>query len=341
MPVISVVIPAFRAEATIARAIRSVLDQSIDDWEAVVVADDRVDYAAILRRSGIEDRRFRFLSTGRIGSGCHHARNVGLASACGDFIATLDADDLYLPRRLETLLPLATKDGAAADNLRVVDDETGHEICRAFGENFARGSLNITALLDMSVPLLPIVAREYAEPRLTGVEFGEDVVANLPLIDRIGPLPVIEASLSEYRIVRDSLSYNERSAENFEKSYSGLIERLTDGDQLGLSPANATAARKGMLRKRDLNRAFALARRGNAALDFQTFAASGGSRTQNGISSSMSSCLPPAPAIAGFRSRDAVGPAEPKSPLSAPVPPPARSSMVSAELKPCRTTSVE
>jgi hypothetical protein len=63
---------------------------------------------------------------------------------------------------------------------------------------------------------------------------------------------------------------------------------------------------------------------------------------QNGISSSMSSCLPPAPAIAGLRSRDAVGPVEPKSPLSAPAPPPpARSSMVSAELKPCSTTSVE
>ena len=341
MPVISVVIPAFRAEATIARAIRSVLDQSINDWEAIVVADDQIDYAAILRRSGIEDRRLRFLSTGRLGSGCHHARNVGLASVCGDFIATLDADDLFLPTRLETLLPLATKDGAAADNLRVVDDAIGHEISRAFGENFARRTLSIPALLDMSVPLFPIVARQHAEPRLTGVEFGEDVVANLRLIDHLDSLTVIGASLSEYRIVRDSLTYNERSAESFEKSYSSLVERLTHGDQLGLSPANATAAREGMLRKRNLNRAFALARRSNAALDFQTFTASGGSRVQNGISSSMSSCLPPAPAIAGLRSRDAVGPAEPKSPLSAPAPPPARSSMVSAELKPCRTTSVE
>src|SRR4029077_4882545 len=62
---------------------------------------------------------------------------------------------------------------------------------------------------------------------------------------------------------------------------------------------------------------------------------------QSGISSSMSSCLPPAAAIAGLRSRDAVGPGEPKSPLSEPAPPPARSRIVRAELKPCKTTSGE
>ena len=81
----------------------------------------------------------------------------------------------------------------------------------------------------MSVPLFPVVAREYAEPRLTGIEFGEDVVANLRLIDRIGSLPVIGASLSEYRIARASLSYNDHSADSFEKSYSHVIERLAHG----------------------------------------------------------------------------------------------------------------
>src|SRR5215213_3672318 len=73
------------------------------------------------------------------------------------------------------------------------------------------------------------------------------------------------------------------------------------------------------------------------------FADTGVNRHQNGISSSRSPRLPP-PAIAGWR---AAGREEPKSlelslPNSlAPPPPPARSSMVSAELNPCSTTSVE
>ena len=343
MPAISVVIPAFRAEVTIARAVRSVVDQSFDDWEAVVVADDQIDYAAILRSSGIDDRRIRLVATGRVGSGCHHARNVGLASTRGDFIADLDADDLFLPLRLATLLPLARQEGAAADNLRVVDDATGDVVCHAIGEDFSRRSVDTAALLDASVPFCPLVARQFTEPRMAGIEFGEDVVANLRLIDRIGPLTVVGARLSDYRVVRGSLSHNDNSAENFEKSYSDLIERLTHGDCLGLAPANATQAREGLLRKRDLDRAYAAARQENPALDFQTFAAHRrvGAARQNGISSSMSSRLPPAPAIAGRRSREAVGPAEPKSPFSAPAPPPARSSMVSAELNPCSTTSVE
>jgi succinoglycan biosynthesis protein ExoO len=343
VPVISVVIPAFRVEATIARAVRSVVDQTIDDWEAIIVADDGMDYTAILRRSGIDDPRLRFVSTGRVGSGCHHARNAGLVKAHGDFIADLDADDLFLPSRLATLLPLAQRQGAVADNVRVVDDATGDVICHAFSSDFSCRSLDAAALLDASVPLFPLVARQYARPRMAGIEFGEDVVANLCLIDRIGSLTVIGASLSDYRVVRGSLCHRDDSAENFERSYSDLIERLARGDRLGLSPANAAQAHEGLLRKRELNRAFASARRENEALDFQTFAARrrGSTVRQNGISSSMSSRLPPAPAIAGLRSRDAVGPAEPNSPSSEPAPPPARSSMVSAELKPCSTTSVE
>lgn len=345
MPSISVIIPAFRAEATLARAVRSVIDQSINEWEAIVVADDQIDYAAILNRSGINDPRIRFASTGSVGSGCHHARNIGLALARGDFIAHLDADDLFLASRLAALLPLASHRGAATDNVRVTDDATGNVICHAFIKEFSCRSLDTSALLDVSVPLFPLVARQYAEPRTAGIEFGEDVVANLRLIDRIGSLTVVGASLSEYRVVRGSLCHSDNSAENFERSYSHLIERLMRGDRLGLTPANAALAREGLLRKRDLNRAFAAARLDNQVLDFQTFAArvEAGKAHQNGISSSISSRLPPAPAIAGRRSREAVGPVEPKSPLSAPAPPPppARSSMVSAELNPCSTTSVE
>ena len=49
---VSVVIPAYRAQATIARAVESVLAQSVSDWEGVVVSDDGTDYEATLRAAG-------------------------------------------------------------------------------------------------------------------------------------------------------------------------------------------------------------------------------------------------------------------------------------------------
>lgn len=268
---VSVVIPAFAAQATLPRAVKSALAQSWRDLEVVVVSDDGTDYRQVLR--DIEDARLRFVSTSRIGSGCHNARNVGLAAARGDFIAALDADDVFLPERLRTLLPLAQQHGAATDNPRIVADDSGQELYRAFAGTGSR-QLDVAALLDLPVPLFPLVAREYAEPRLPGIEFGEDFVANLRLIDRLGSILAIGETLSEYRVVTGSLSHNDKSAEHFEASYNELIERLAGGDRLGLSTSNAAIAREALLRKRDFNRAFAKAREKNPQLNFQEFAAS-------------------------------------------------------------------
>ena len=269
---ISVVIPVYRAETTLPRALRSVVAQSHQDWEAIIVSDDGGDYAALLRQHGLRDERLRVVTTGRVRSGCHNARNVGLATACGDFIAALDADDVFLPERLDRLLPAAQAGGAATDNPQVIADATGNELYRARTSDFERVRLGIADLLDLSVPLFPLVAREFAEPRLPGVELGEDVVANLRLIDRLGGLTMLGETLSQYRVVTGSLCHSDQSANGFEESYTELIERLASGDRLGLSAGNAALARDGLTRKRDFNRAFDAARVSEPDLDFQTFA---------------------------------------------------------------------
>jgi glycosyltransferase involved in cell wall biosynthesis len=270
---VSVIIPAYRAQATLARTMRSALAQTHTDLEIIVVADDDTDYGTILRADGINDERLRFVSTGKIASGCHNARNVGLAVARGEFIAALDADDVYLPNRLSTLLPLAGSAGAATDNPVVIDNKTGTPLYRAFKADRGQWQIDAVALLDLSVPLFPLVAREYAEPRLPGIELGEDFVANLRLVDKLGGLMVFGETLSEYRVVAGSLAHNDTSADGFEKSYTALIERLDHGDKLGLSPKTAAIARDQLIQKREFNRAFAKARSITPGLDFQTFAA--------------------------------------------------------------------
>ena len=270
---VSIIIPAYRAQPTLARAVRSALSQSWGDLEVIIVSDDQLDYGALLTAEGIIDQRLRVTSTGRTGSGCHNARNVGLDLARGDFIAPLDADDLHLTTRLSVLLPLAIANGAATDNPVVVSDVSGTELYRAFTADSVPPRLDATALLDLSVPLFPLVAREHAEPRLPGIELGEDFVANLRLIDRLGGLVVHAETLSEYRVVSGSLAHNDTSADGFEKSYTAMIERFQSGDKLGLSPSTAAIAREALIRKRDFNRAFAAARAAEPILDFQTFAA--------------------------------------------------------------------
>lgn len=268
---VSVVIPAYRAEPTIARCVASLQGQTRPDWEAVVVADDRQDYAAILAAAGIVDRRLRFVATGAVGSGCHNARNVGLSAARGDIVAALDADDLYEPGRLAALAPLAMAHGAVTDRVAVVSECDGRTLYTA--PSPAVGDrLSAEMLLDLSAPLFPMIRRDFSAPRLPGVEYGEDVVANLGLIERLGPLPVYPRALYRYRIVPGSLCHDDNSGAAFDAAYAAYLARLRDGDGLGLV-ANRAAALAGLADKREVNRRYIAARQRQPELTFQDFMA--------------------------------------------------------------------
>jgi len=95
-PLVSVVIPAFNAAATLDETLASVLAQSWPRLEIIVVDDgSRDDTAAVLARHAPRVRAIR-----RDNGGLAAARNTGLRAATGDFIALLDADDLCAPERL-------------------------------------------------------------------------------------------------------------------------------------------------------------------------------------------------------------------------------------------------
>lgn len=272
IPTVSIVVPACDAQTRIARALRSVLDQLLRNVELIVVADDGFDYAAFLTGQGIDDPRLSFTATGGVRTGCHNARNVGYAVARGGFIADLDADDVWYPARLERLLPDAKKYGAAVDNIAVVSDGSGDVLYRPFNHLNQNLKLDAEALLALTCPLFPLVRRDMARPRTFGIEYAEDVVANLQLIGRTGAIAIVNETLSEYRVVTGSLSHDDRSAARFETSYTEIIERLA-GDGLDVPETLRSTAIEGFAQKRALNRALAEAQRAEPSLDFQTFAA--------------------------------------------------------------------
>lgn len=101
-PSISVVIPAYNAAATLARAIESVLAQTWPAHQIVVVDDGSADRTADVARQlkdGAGGDRIRVLQQPNAGPSA--ARNRGVAEATGEWVAFLDADDWYYPERLE------------------------------------------------------------------------------------------------------------------------------------------------------------------------------------------------------------------------------------------------
>jgi succinoglycan biosynthesis protein ExoO len=136
-PLVSVIVPAYEAATRIAAAIGSALAQSLAELE-VVVADDasRDDTAGVVLEMARRDPRVRLLRA-EVNGGPARARNRAIAAARGTWIAPLDADDAYQPRRLERLLAVATTCRAdlVADNLRLVDGASGRDLGPALPED--------------------------------------------------------------------------------------------------------------------------------------------------------------------------------------------------------------
>ncbi len=123
---ISVIIPAYNHEQFIGPAIESVLGQSWDDLELLVIDDGSTDNTAGVIKS-YDDRRLSYFY--QENQDAYNTINRGLGLARGEYIAILNSDDLYLPGRLERLVEVQRESGAVCLFTDVVPiDEEGEEL---------------------------------------------------------------------------------------------------------------------------------------------------------------------------------------------------------------------
>ncbi len=105
---VSVIIPLYNKAPYVRRALDSIAAQTFADFEAIVVDDGSTDDGAAIV-ADYPDARFRLIPQANAGPGA--ARNAGLAQACGEFIAFLDADDEWLPNYLDEGVRLLESSG--------------------------------------------------------------------------------------------------------------------------------------------------------------------------------------------------------------------------------------
>jgi glycosyltransferase involved in cell wall biosynthesis len=125
MPAVTVVIPLYNKRSYIGRALDSVLRQSFQKFEIIVVDDGSTDNGADVVKS-YADPRIRLIR--QENKGVSVARNAGVDRATADFVTFLDADDEWKPRQLETVLELREKYPDAGLYA------TAYEICTSGGE---------------------------------------------------------------------------------------------------------------------------------------------------------------------------------------------------------------
>jgi len=102
-PLISIVIPMYNAQDYIEETVQSVISQSYQDWEMIIVNNASTDRSIELIEK-IEDPRIRVITLSQNSGGPAKPRNEGVKDAKGEYIAFLDADDLWTPDKLQKQL---------------------------------------------------------------------------------------------------------------------------------------------------------------------------------------------------------------------------------------------
>lgn len=103
---VSVVTPVYNGARTLQRALDSALAQDFDDFEVIVVNDGSTDSTASIL-AGYGDR-IRVIDQPR--GGCSAASNTGCRAARGEFVAWIDADDIWMPDKLALTVPPLERD---------------------------------------------------------------------------------------------------------------------------------------------------------------------------------------------------------------------------------------
>ncbi len=127
---VSVIVPVYNVEDYIADTVKSVLDQSYTDVELILVDDSSDDRSADIIRSFLPDERLKLL-TNVNKKGAAGARNTGIASASGRYIAFLDSDDLWKKDKLSKQTGFMKQKDAAFSF-------TGYEFANERGEGLGK-----------------------------------------------------------------------------------------------------------------------------------------------------------------------------------------------------------
>ncbi|QSF50257.1 MULTISPECIES: glycosyltransferase [unclassified Thermosynechococcus] len=243
-PTISVILPVFNSDQYIELAINSILNQSFNDFELIVIDDGSSDNSfEILSNYAKLDARIHLIR--RDNQGLIYTLNQAIELAKGQYIARMDADDLTLPNRLESQLEFLEKNklhlcgssvqliGAAIGSWHYPPSHEGCEIELLFGVPFAHPSVmgHSSVFKELRYSSEWSLVEDYdLWQRAWAAGF------------KMGNVPEV---LLQYRVHRKQTSslYRWQQAQNSQRIRSRHWQQLLSA-KLGISPTEAQEAEK-------------------------------------------------------------------------------------------------
>ena len=224
---ISIIIPSYNTATFLAKTISSVIHQSLDAWELLIVDDCSSDNSnTIISHYTQKDSRVKLLKL-ETNSGPAVARNKGIKEAKGRYIAFLDSDDIWHPKKLEKQLQFMQEQHAVISftAYNMIDEKSGqpmavHEVPKTITYKKLLKSNVIgcsTVIYDTQIigkVYFPIIQKR------------QDFALWLKILKRHEPAYGLQEVLVDYMVRTDSVSSNRLSAAHFTWKVYREIEKL-------------------------------------------------------------------------------------------------------------------
>lgn len=205
---VSIIMPAYNSQNTLDEAVKSVLNQTIDDWELLIIVDAATDLTEQMARSWAKkDARIKVFVNQR-NQGVAKSRNVGLEQAKGDYLAFLDSDDRWLPGKLKQQLEF----------MEEMNVQVSYGAYRRFADHELLNVVNPPAQVSYRQLLMGnvignltgMVSRELVKDLRFLPQGHEDYIFWLQVVRRskFAHLVPSDGPIAEYRVQKTSLSSN-------------------------------------------------------------------------------------------------------------------------------------
>jgi glycosyltransferase involved in cell wall biosynthesis len=237
-PLVSVVIAAYNMAQYLPLAVRSALGQTYGNVEVIVIDDGSRDDTREVMAPFLREPRFRYL--GQDNQGQAAAKNHGVREARGEHIAFLDADDIWVPEKLEQQIPLFLRSedvGVVYSRLAYID-ETGRELRIADNELF-RGRVSGPLLVQNFIGFSTSVVRKRCFDHLGGFDEAITMGIDYDLWLRFSTqyeFDFVDRPLIRYRLWAGQMSNNCKRRylngiaimERFIEKFPGVVEKSTE-----------------------------------------------------------------------------------------------------------------
>ncbi len=240
MPRVSVVIPTFNCATYLPRALDSVLSQSYKDFEILVVDDGSTDGTVDQISNYTKHIRYLYQEN----EGASGARNRALEVSTGEYIAYLDADDMWYPQKLErqvAYLDGHVECGLVHSEVAVIDEQDQtlhHRFNSETSRSVPQGSCLLQLLQHSHIQTLTVVERRDCFEKVGGFDkrlsVAQDYMHWILIALEGWKFGYIAEPLAKYRWRRGSLMASKRRLlEDYEQICSILLKETSLGDRYG------------------------------------------------------------------------------------------------------------